>query len=252
MTVSGRPAEGNGDETVPDERDALELTDICAGYGGARVLDGVSLRVPAGRVACLLGPNGAGKTTLLRTAVGQLRPTRGSVRLGGEEVNGVSPAAMAARGLCLIPEGRGIFRSLTVEENLRLFQLHPKAGRVDIDVAFQRFPALKSRARLQAGRLSGGQQQMLAIARAYLAEPRCILIDEISMGLAPIIVDAMYDTIGELAAQGTALLIVEQYVQRALAIADHAVLLRKGTVAYSGPPAGLDAADLTRSYIGAE
>jgi branched-chain amino acid transport system ATP-binding protein len=116
----------------------------------------------------------------------------------------------------------------------------------------QRFPVLKGRARQQAGRLSGGQQQMLAIARAYLAEPRCILIDEISMGLAPIIVDAMYDAIQELAAEGTALLIVEQYVQRALAIADHAVLLRKGTVAYGGPSAGPNEADLTRSYIGAE
>jgi branched-chain amino acid transport system ATP-binding protein len=190
----------------------LELRGIEAGYGEHAVLRDVSLTVPAGTVVAVLGPNGAGKTTLLRVASGLLRPSAGTVRLAGEDIT------RARRGLCHIPEGRGIYPSLTVRENL-LLHSRPGQEATALDRATSAFPVLGNKLRQPARLLSGGQQQMLSLVRAYLADPKVVIVDEASMGLAPVVVDQIFEFLGEIAASGTALLIVEQYVSRALALA---------------------------------
>ena len=231
----------------------LGFDQVVAGYGTTTVLRQVSFRVRPGQVVALLGPNGAGKTTVLRTASGIVRPRSGSVAIDGIEVCKEAPHRRAERGLCLIPEGRGVFKSLTVRENLRL-QVRPHDAGSDeaIERALSVFPALKSRMRQAAGHLSGGQQQMLSLARAYVTSPRVILLDEVSMGLAPRVVDEMFEALRNLAATGTAMLIVEQYVTRAMAMADVVVLLNKGAVSYDGPPSELDEQAVLRGYLGVE
>jgi branched-chain amino acid transport system ATP-binding protein len=226
----------------------LELRGIEAGYGGHTVLREVCVTVPPGTVVAVLGPNGAGKTTLLRIASGLLRPTAGTVLLGGEDVTRTPPHARARRGLCHIPEGRGIYPTLTVRENL---VLHSRRGEEDaaLDRATSAFPVLGERLRQSAGQLSGGQQQMLSLVRAYLTSPRLVLVDEASMGLAPVVVDQIFGFLGQIAASGTALLIVEQYVNRALALADAIYVLSKGGVVFSGTPAEITD-DLVAHYLG--
>jgi len=228
----------------------LQFDRVRAGYGTTTVLRDVSFRVGVGQVVALLGPNGAGKTTVLRTASGIVRPTSGVVRLDDIDLSKQAPHRRAARGLCLIPEGRGVFKSLTVRENLRLQA--PAGTKSDdaIDRALIVFPALAGRLSVAAGHLSGGQQQMLSLARAYVTNPRVILLDEVSMGLAPRVVDEMFHALRTLAATGTAMLIVEQYVTRAMAMADVVVLLNKGAVAYDGPPSQLDEQAVLRGYLG--
>ena len=211
----------------------------------------VSLAVQPGQVTALLGPNGAGKTTVLRTASGIIRPRQGRVELDGEVVTSQPPFRRATRGLCLIPEGRGIFRSLSVRENLRLHSLPGRRPPADAaDRALSVFPALKPRLSETAGQLSGGQQQMLALARAYITQPKVILLDEVSMGLAPQVLDTVFQALRTLAATGVAMLLVEQYVTRAMAMADFVVLLNKGAVAYEGPPSELDEQAVLRGYLG--
>jgi branched-chain amino acid transport system ATP-binding protein len=202
------------------------------------VLRDVDLVVPPGQVVALLGANGAGKTTLLRTAAGLLPPSRGQVRIEGVEVTKQAPNRRSRAGLCLIPEGRGIFRNLTVAENLRM-STPAWVSRPDLDAVYDAFPILKERRKQLAGSMSGGQQQMLALARASLAEAKLVLVDEASMGLAPIAVDIIFAALSALAARGVALLVVEQYVNRALAMADVVYLMKKGVVTLAGPPAGL-------------
>jgi branched-chain amino acid transport system ATP-binding protein len=207
--------------------------------------------VQPGQVTALLGPNGAGKTTVLRTASGIIRPRQGRVELDGEVVTSLPPFRRATRGLCLIPEGRGIFRSLSVRENLRLHSLPGRRPPADaVDSALTVFPVLKPRLSETAGRLSGGQQQMLALARAYIAKPKVILLDEVSMGLAPQVLDTVFQALHTLAVTGVAMLLVEQYVTRAMAMADSVVLLSKGTVAYEGLPSELDEQAVLRGYLG--
>jgi branched-chain amino acid transport system ATP-binding protein len=226
----------------------LELRGIEAGYGEHTVLRDVSLTVQPGTVVAVLGPNGAGKSTLLRVVSGLLRPSAGTVLLGGEDVTRTRPYARARRGLCHIPEGRGIYPTLTVRENLVLHS--PKGGEaVALERATAAFPVLGEKLRQPAGQLSGGQQQMLSLVRAYLAGPKLVLVDEASMGLAPVIVDKIFEFLGEIAASGTALLLVEQYVSRALALAGHVYLLNKGGVAFSGKPQDI-ADDLFVHYLG--
>jgi branched-chain amino acid transport system ATP-binding protein len=229
----------------------LDLAEVTAGYGRTTVLRDVSLAVPKGSVVALLGPNGAGKTTTLRVAAGLLTPARGEVRVGGEPVAGQPAFQRARRGLCLIPEGRGIFPNLTVRDNLRL-QVPPWSASRDIAPALEAFPILADRLGQRAGRMSGGQQQMLALSRCFLADPSVVLLDEVSMGLAPRIIDTILEALLVLRSRGTALLLVEQYVSRALAIADHVYLLGHGRVEFSGPPSDLDDAELTRRYIGGD
>ena len=226
----------------------LELRGIEAGYGEHIVLRDVSLTVPPGTVVAVLGPNGAGKTTLLRVVSGLLRPSAGTVLLGGEDVTRARPYARARRGLCHIPEGRGIYPTLTVRENLVLHS--PKGEQAAaLDRAVAAFPVLGEKLRQPAGQLSGGQQQMLSLVRAYLASPRLVLVDEASMGLAPVVVDKIFEFLGGIAASGSALLLVEQYVSRALALAGHVYLLNKGGVVFSGKPRDI-ADDLFVHYLG--
>jgi branched-chain amino acid transport system ATP-binding protein len=229
----------------------LQLVGVTAGYGNSIALRDVSFSVMPGQVTALLGPNGAGKTTVMRTACGIIRPRHGRVELDGQPVTAEPPFQRARRGLCLIPEGRGIFRSLSVAENMRLHSLPGRRPSQDaIERALSVFPALKAKLGETAGRLSGGQQQMLALARAYITEPRVIMLDEVSMGLAPRVVEDVFDALNRLAETGMAMLLVEQYVTRAMAMADHVVLLNKGTVAYDGEPSDLDEQAVLQSYLG--
>jgi branched-chain amino acid transport system ATP-binding protein len=230
-------------------RPVLELKDITAGYGEFTALWNVSVEVPAGSVVALIGPNGAGKTTSLRVASGLLRPAKGQVLLGGEDVTRQSAGARARAGLCLIPEGRGIYRSLTVKENL---QLHARTGgsSASIDPAIEVFPVLGSRLGQRAGSLSGGEQQMLAVARAYLTDPKVVLLDELSMGLAPIVINEILASIERLIESGVSVLIVEQFVQRALELADLVVILAKGVVVFRGPAKEVTEERLAGLYLG--
>jgi branched-chain amino acid transport system ATP-binding protein len=229
----------------------LELRSIEAGYGRTVALRDISLRVRSGRVVGLLGANGAGKTTLLRVAAGLLRPARGEIEMDGEDVTRAAPYERSHRGICLIPEGRGVFRALTVRENLRLFiPPHAKQRSGDIDPAIEAFPVLGKRLKQLAGSLSGGEQQMLAMAKAFLSEPRLVMADELSMGLAPMIVDDIYRSLFRLSSEGVALLIVEQYVNRILEMADDVYLLARSEVMWSGPAADVNESDLVSGYLG--
>jgi branched-chain amino acid transport system ATP-binding protein len=226
----------------------LELRAIEAGYGEQRVLRDVSLTVRPGSVVAVLGPNGAGKTTLLRVVSGLLRPSAGTVQLDGADITRTRPYARARRGLCHIPEGRGIYPTLTVRENL---VLHSRKGEeaTALDRAISAFPVLGEKLRQPAGQLSGGQQQMLSLVRAYLTSPRLVLVDEASMGLAPVVVDKIFEFLAGIATSGTALLLVEQYVSRALALASQVYLLNKGSVVFTGQPGDI-ADDLFVHYLG--
>lgn len=201
----------------------IDLMDVHAGYGRIEVLRGVSLNVPRGTVTALLGPNGAGKSTLVKVLSGQLRATAGHVHLGGVHVNDAPPDELARAGLCTIPEGRAIFPNLTVAENLRLM-----SG--DADLVYSRFPKLKTRHRQLAGSMSGGEQQMLAFSRALITDPAVVVIDELSMGLAPVIVAELYEVVKELAAGGVTMLIVEQFAETASAVADQVVVMTHGVI----------------------
>jgi branched-chain amino acid transport system ATP-binding protein len=229
----------------------LELEAVTAGYGESVVLRQVSLSVPRSGVVALLGPNGAGKTTLLRTAAGLLRPMAGRVRLAGVDMTGRHPHQMARAGLCHLPEGRGIFPSLSVAENLLLAA--PKGERSHgVDVVGEKFPVLRSRLKQLAGSLSGGEQQMLALARAFLTEPAVVVVDEPSIGLSPIVVEQIFESLEAVVHRGTAVLLVEQYVTRALALADTVYLLNRGAIAFSGRAAELSGSDIFERYLGIE
>jgi branched-chain amino acid transport system ATP-binding protein len=226
----------------------LELTGIDAGYDSHPVLRGVSLAVPDRSVVALLGPNGAGKTTLLRVASGLLRPAAGTIQLDGQDVTRWPTHRRAAAGMCHVPEGRGIFPALSVADNLRLQAAggSPRA----VDHALAAFPRLRDRRAQLAGTMSGGEQQMLALAHAYVTQPSVVLLDEVSMGLAPKIVDEIFQHLRALADRGTSLLLVEQYVTRALALADYVYILNKGRVTFAGEPRELGDADIVASYLG--
>ena len=226
------------------------LHGVSAGYGDALVLRDVDLVVPAASVVALLGPNGAGKTTLLRVASGLLPSSAGDITFENQRVTGWVPHRLSQAGICHIPEGRGIFRNLTVRENL-LLQADPAAEDEGITRAVDAFPRLGERLQQRAGTLSGGEQQMLALARAYISNPKLVLLDEVSMGLAPRIVDEIFEFIGRLAAEGTALLLVEQYVTRALAQADYVYLLNRGRIDFAGEPFELADEEVYSRYFGA-
>jgi branched-chain amino acid transport system ATP-binding protein len=229
----------------------FELDHIVAGYGDAPVLRSVTLTVPTGSAVALLGPNGAGKTTLLRVASGLLRPTDGDIRLHGTTLLGADADAFARAGVCHIPEGRGIFRSMTVRDNL-LLQARRGQESEALDRATEVFPRLGERLDQQAGTMSGGEQQMLAVARAYLSNPTLVLLDEVSLGLAPKIVDEIFVFLDRLAELGTSLLVVEQYIARALSIADFVFVLNQGEIVFAGETHELDQSAIAREYLGAE
>jgi branched-chain amino acid transport system ATP-binding protein len=229
---------------------SLELAELTAGYDRAPVVRGLSLTVSPGEVVALIGANGAGKTTTLRTISGLVKPMSGFVRLFGEDLAGVSPVARVHRGIVHVPQGRGIFFGLTVAEHLRLDGLRDRAAQ---EVAFEHFPALRDLAGRRAGLLSGGEQQMLAIVRALIRQPRVLLLDELSLGLAPVIVERLLPVVREFAStHGTAVLLVEQHVNLALEIADRGYVLSHGELVASDSAERLraDNALLTASYLG--
>ena len=228
----------------------LDLRNVTAAYGRIQVLNGVDLSVPHGTVLALLGPNGAGKTTTLKVVSGQLAPTGGCVHVCGRHVNGADADDLARIGVCTIPEGRGVFPNLTVRENLRMVTY---AGNVDLgaieEAAFARFPRLGERRSQVAGTLSGGEQQMLALARGLAVEPALLLLDELSMGLAPKIVEGLYEMVAQVAAEGVSILVVEQFARTVLGVADYAAIMLHGRVVSIGQPAEIEE-ELHAAYMG--
>jgi branched-chain amino acid transport system ATP-binding protein len=232
----------------------LEVRDVRAGYGRIEVLHGLTLAVPAGTVVAVLGPNGAGKSTLLRAISGLLPVTSGSVRLDGARIDGRRPSAIARRGLALVPEGRGVFAGLTVEDNLRIAHRSvpaDAAGPWDAWLAqiVGVFPRLGERRQQTAGSLSGGEQQMLAMSRALVGRPKVVLVDELSMGLAPIVVELLFEQIAALRAGGQTIVLVEQYLTHALRYADLCYILAKGRVAWCGEPGELASSNAASSFL---
>jgi branched-chain amino acid transport system ATP-binding protein len=227
----------------------LELKNVKAAYGRIEVLHGVDLVVPSGSVVALLGPNGGGKTTTLKVISGQMTPTGGCVHIAGRHVNGANADALARIGVCTIPEGRGIFPNLTVKENLRMATY----GGVDFgeveQVAYQRFPRLGERRHQLAGTMSGGEQQMLALARGLAVRPSLLLLDELSMGLAPLIVEQLYEVVAQVATTGVSILVVEQFARTVLGVADYAAIMLHGRVVSVGQPADLED-ELSSAYLG--
>ena len=233
----------------------LSVKDLQVSYGNIVALRGVSLELAQGEIVAVIGPNGAGKSTLLLTIAGVVRPKHGEVRLGDASILGIAPEVLASRGIALVPEGRHIFGSLTVAENIALGATTRRdrhAVAADIERAVALFPILRERYRQRAGKLSGGEQQMLAIARALLARPKLLLLDEPSLGLAPLVVRQVYDAIFELKRQGITILVVEQSVHRAVAAADRTYVVNSGLVAISGRSADLHGtAAFDAAYFGA-
>jgi branched-chain amino acid transport system ATP-binding protein len=232
----------------------LEVADVVTAYGKIEALKGVTLAVAQGSITCLLGPNGAGKTTLMMTTSGILRPRRGSIRFAGAEIGGSAPHDIVARGVALVPENRLVFPHMTVAENLAAgaYQRHDKAEiAADIARLYGRFPRLKERSAQEAGTLSGGEQQMLAVARALMSRPKLLLMDEPSLGLAPMIVEEIFAIVAELNRDGTTIFLVEQNAHMALKVAHHFYLMEQGRVTFSGSPGALAEDEvIRRAYLG--
>jgi branched-chain amino acid transport system ATP-binding protein len=232
----------------------LEVENLHVYYGAIHAIKGVTLTVHEGKIVTLIGANGAGKSTTLNTISGLLRPREGGVRLGGEDLTAVPPHKIVLKGVVQVPEGRRIFGRLSVEENLEMgaFTRTDKEGiRDGRERAFSLFPRLKERRNQVAGTLSGGEQQMLAIGRALMARPRLLLMDEPSMGLAPILVEQIFDAIRGINRQGTTILLVEQNAFMALDVAHHGYVLQTGTIVLSGPASELAAnEEVKRAYLG--
>ena len=227
----------------------LELIGVRASYGRIEVPHGVDLVVPPQSVVALLGPNGAGKSTTLRVCASQHRPTEGCLHVMGRHINGAEPDALSRAGVCTIPEGRGIFANLTVEENIQMMSYVGTSFNEIRSRAFELFPRLEERRDQLAGTMSGGEQQMLAMARAMSTDPALLLLDEISMGLAPLIVAELYESVKRIAAQGVAILLTEQYAQTALGVADYAAIMTQGRVRSVGEPRDI-AEELSGVYLG--
>jgi ABC-type branched-subunit amino acid transport system ATPase component len=228
----------------------LELREITAAYGKIEVLHGIDVVLPRGNVVALLGPNGSGKSTTLKVASGQMQPTRGCIHLGGRHVNGAAGQALSRIGLCTIPEGRGVFPNLTVRENLVMASYAglPLGPIEERTYAF--FPRLGQRRSQLAGTLSGGEQRMLAMARALVTEPAVLLLDEMSMGLAPLIVEEIYGLVDDIARSGISILMVEQFAHIVLGVADLAIVMVQGKITASGHPADIKT-ELSAAYLGA-
>ncbi len=227
----------------------LEVVDLRAAYGDIDVLHGVDFAMDPGTVFALLGPNGAGKSTTLKVISGLMTPTGGSVALCGRRVTGADADALARAGVCLVPEGRGIFPNLTVSENLRMATYTGTSFDDILERSFSRFPRLAERRTQVAGTMSGGEQQMLAMARALATDPAVLLLDELSMGLAPIIVSGLYEQVQAIAEEGTSILVVEQFAHEVLGVADVAAIMLHGRVQRTGSPAEISE-ELAAAYLG--
>jgi len=236
----------------------LEVADLVTAYGKIEALKGVTLEVAEGGITCLLGPNGAGKTTLMYSIAGILKPRRGSIRLRGEELGGCAPHEAVSRGIALVPENRLVFPSMSVIDNLEAGAYRRQGGRAgrgeidaDLQRMFGRFPRLKERSAQLAGTLSGGEQQMLAVARALMSRPKLLLMDEPSLGLAPLVVEEIFRIVSELHRDGTTVFLVEQNAHMALKVAQHFYLMEQGRVSFSGDPGSLAEDEvIRRAYLG--
>jgi branched-chain amino acid transport system ATP-binding protein len=233
----------------------LDVSDLVTAYGKIEALKGVSLHAESGRITCLLGPNGAGKTTLMMSIAGILTPRRGSIKLDGAELTGLTPARIVAQGVALVPENRLVFPRMSVRENLiaGAYQRNDKAEvATDVERMYERFPRLRERREQLAGTLSGGEQQMLAVARALMSRPRVLLMDEPSLGLAPLVVAEIFRIVAELNRDGTTIFLVEQNAHMALQVAHHFYLMEQGRVTFSGTPGQLAEDEvIQRAYLGA-
>jgi branched-chain amino acid transport system ATP-binding protein len=243
LTDPGVDGAARPDTATQDAPALLEIDGVSAGYNQFRALFGVSIKVRAGHATALVGPNGAGKTTLARVGSGLVAPTEGTVRINGEDVTGLRPHEYARRGIAHAPEGRSVFASLTVEENLTL-TFRRRFGRVGtpdaLGKAYDLFPRLGDRRKQAAGSLSGGEQRMLTLSRELVSEPRLLIADELSLGLAPIITTEVYLVLERILESGTALLIVEQHIDHALGLSSEVVALERGEVTFCGPPSEID------------
>ena len=237
------------DEVLAATAPVLELVGVRAAYGPIEVLHGVDLAVHAGQVVALLGPNGGGKSTTVKVCAGLMQPTAGDLRYAGRSVTGISAEEAARLGVCTIPEGRGVFANLTVRENLWLATGTGVAREQVEEAAFARFPVLGDRRNQLAGSMSGGEQQMLALSRALATRPAVLLLDELSMGLAPLIVSQIYETVAQLVQEGISVLVAEQFARTVLPIADLAAVMLNGRIAAVGSPADI-AEELETAYLG--
>jgi len=232
----------------------LEVEELVTGYGQLRVVQGVSFRLQREEILAIVGANGVGKTTLLRAVVGTIRPWRGRVVFNGDNVTGLSPHAKAGRGLVLVPEGRQLFNDMTVEENLEMGAFSRRASRKfgeRLEQVYTLFPRLKERRRQAAGTFSGGEQQMLAIARGLMSDPEILMIDELSLGLAPVVVHQLFSALKLLKDAGLSIVLVEQNVHLAFALSDYAYVIAEGRLFSEGRPAELSSRpDIRRAYLG--
>lgn len=228
----------------------LEIDHLQAGYGPITALFGVSLTVQEGQTLALIGANGAGKTTLLRSICGLIRPDAGQIRYEGRGIGGSAAHQVAAQGIAMVPEGRRLFPSLTVEENLCMGACAGRSGPWTLASVYALFPVLQERRASLGTMLSGGQQQMVAIGRALMSNPRLLLCDELSLGLAPIVVQDIYRTLRTVTASGVSLVVVEQDIRQAIAASDHFVCLREGRVALAGTKDTARREDIARAYFG--
>jgi len=232
----------------------LKVQDLVTAYGKIEALKGVSLEIAQGSITCLLGPNGAGKTTLMMSIAGILKPRQGAIQFGGENIAGRPPHAIVAKGIALVPENRLVFPTMTVLENLQAGayqQGDKKTVADDLEKMFGRFPRLKERAAQHAGTLSGGEQQMLAVARALMSRPKLLLMDEPSLGLAPLVVEEIFRIIAQLHRDGVSIFLVEQNAHMALKVAQHFYLMEQGKVSFSGTPGALAEDEvIRRAYLG--
>jgi branched-chain amino acid transport system ATP-binding protein len=257
MTVPGVKGDGEvrrdgevGGEWPESGTPLLEVRDLVVHHGQLRALDAISLRVFPGEVYAIIGANGAGKSTLLRTIAGLHRPTTGSVLFDGRDVTGLRPERRATRGIVMVPEGRRLFGSLSVEENLKVGATYARQGPWTIERVYEMFGWMRERRNQPAAQLSGGEQQAVAIGRALVANPRVLLLDELSLGLAPVVVQRIYGMLPQILAAGLTVLLVEQDVSQALRVASHIQCLLEGRTTLEGKPADVNADQVEAAYFG--
>ena len=229
---------------------ALIVENVEAYYGEFQALFGVSLDIEQGETVAIIGANGAGKTTLMRAICGMLNPKKGRIVYRDEVISGQSSYVLNRKGIAMVPEGRSIFPSLTVEENLKIGAFSQRKGQWDLNTIYNLFPILKERARVGGTALSGGQQQMLAIGRALMSNPDLLLMDEISLGLAPIVVKELYEVVGHITQSGTTVILVEQDVSQGMKAANRLYCLLEGKVSLAGKPGDISLKDISRAYFG--
>jgi branched-chain amino acid transport system ATP-binding protein len=253
VTQAPRPPQDH--PPAQDTPTLLELRDVDTSYGPVEVLRDVTLDIGRGEIVCLLGPNAAGKTTTLKTILGMVKPNKGEIHLDGERIDGLNTTQVVARGVTMVPEGRRLFAKMTVRENLEIganLRTDKEKMESDLDRVLELFPRCKERLAQKAGTLSGGEQQMLAMGRALMADPKVLLMDEPSMGLAPILVEQVFDFIKEINEQGTTIFLVEQNARMALEIADRGYVLQTGEIVLSdSAKALLENPQMQEAYLGA-